>query len=264
MEERQAFLELALELKNVGLLIEGQVIFRNLSFQLQQGESCLIIGASGSGKSLLLKTCAGLFLPAEGTVRIGGTDPASASPREMEALGRRIGFLFQDSALISNMAIYDNLALPLRYHTNWSERKVRERVEEKMTLFAVDRSLEALIPAQLSGEMRKRTALARALIMDPDLLLLDHPAEGLSLESAQDIMGTLSDYQKKTGATLLQVSAEWPSAASGVERVAHLEGGRIAAEGSGEKMRDYFKRLKKSTFQSAEGSHAHVLSNPPR
>lgn len=257
-------MELALELKNVGLRVDSRMIFRDLCFQLRQGESCLMIGASGSGKSLLLKICAGLFLPTEGTVRIAGMDPASASAQEMEALGRRIGFVFQDSALISNMAVYDNVALPLRYHTGWSEERVRERVEEKMALFAVDRTLDASIPAQLSGEMRKRTALARALVMDPNLLLLDHPVDGLGPETQQRVMGILRDYQRKTGATILQVSTEWPLSSPWSERVAHLQGGRIAAEGSEEKMRPYFQGLKESASPSSGGSHAHVLSNPTR
>jgi phospholipid/cholesterol/gamma-HCH transport system ATP-binding protein len=241
-------LEFALELQNVGLHSDSRMIFRDLSFQLRQGESCMIIGASGSGKSLLLKVCAGLFLPTAGTVRIEGLDPLSAAPQEMEALGRRIGFLFQDAALISNMAVYDNIALPLRYHTDWSEERVRERVEEKMALCLVDRSLEASIPAQLSGEMRKRTALARTLVMDPDLLLLDHPADGLGPEALQQVMGILQDYKRKAGAAVLQVSTEWPLSFAWMDRVAHLEGGRIAAEGSREKMRDYFQGLRKATL----------------
>ncbi len=240
------------------------MIFRDLCFQLRQGETCLIVGASGSGKSLLLKICAGLFLPDEGTVRIGSMDPAAASPEEMEALGRRIGFVFQDSALMSNMAAYDNVALPLRYHLNWSEESVRERVEEKMALFAVDRSLDASIPAQLSGEMRKRTALARALVMNPDFLLLDQPADGLGPAAQQQVMDIFQDYQRKTGATILQASTEWPLSSPWMERVAHLQGGRIAAEGSGEKMHHYIQGLKESASPSSGGSHAHVLSNPPR
>ena len=250
MNGRELPLEIALELQNVGLRVDSRMIFRDLCFQLRQGESCLIIGASGSGKSLFLKICAGLFLPTEGTVRIAGMDPASASAQEIEALGRRTGFVFQDSALISNMAVYDNVALPLRYHTGWSEERIRERVEEKMAFFAVDRSLDASIPAQLSGEMRKRTALARALVMDPDLLLLDHPADGLGPEAQHQIMGILQDYQRKTGVTILQASSEWPLPSPWMERVAHLQRGRIAAEGSGEKMHHYFQGLKESAFHS--------------
>ena len=108
----------------------------------------------------------------------------------------KVGFVFQNSALISNMAIYDNVALPLRYHKKGSETEVRARVEEKMALFGVDQNFYRSIPAQLSLEMHKRAALARAFILEPELLLLDQPTGGLESEKALGLARIIRDYQK--------------------------------------------------------------------
>ena len=172
-------MEIALEVRNVFFRIDHRVIFRDLSFSLRRGEALLILGASGSGKSLLLKICAGLIIPEEGKVTLGGMDLALAPKEALQDLRAKVGFVFQNSALISNMAIYDNVALPLRYHKKGSEAEVQVRVEGKMALFGVHQDIYRSIPAQLSLEMHRCVALARAFILDPELLLLDQPTGGL-------------------------------------------------------------------------------------
>jgi phospholipid/cholesterol/gamma-HCH transport system ATP-binding protein len=201
-------MEIALEVRNVFFRIDHRVIFQDLSFSLRRGEALLILGASGSGKSLLLKICAGLIIPEEGKVILGGMDLALAAKETLQDLRAKVGFVFQNSALISNMAIYDNVALPLRYHKKGSETEVRVRVEEKMALFGVHQNIYRSIPAQLSLEMHKRAALARAFILDPELLLLDQPAGGLESEKAQKLGRITRDYQKRAGASLLEVDSQ--------------------------------------------------------
>ena len=191
-------MEIALEVRNVFFRIDHRVIFQDLSFSLRRGEALLILGASGSGKSLLLKICAGLIIPEEGKVTLGGMDLALAPKERLQDLRAKVGFVFQNSALISNMAIYDNVALPLRYHKKGSEAEVQVRVEEKMALFGVHQDIYCSIPAQLSLEMHKRAALARAFILDPELLLLDQPTGGLESEKAQRLGRIIRDYQKKS------------------------------------------------------------------
>jgi phospholipid/cholesterol/gamma-HCH transport system ATP-binding protein len=175
-------METAIQARNVSFRIDRRVIFEDLEFSLAKGEALFIVGGSGSGKSLLLRICAGLIFPDTGRVTLGGMDLQAAAKKEVQELRARIGFVFQDSALISNMAIYDNIAHPLRYHKKCTEKEVQARVEEKMGLFGVDRTVDWSIPAMLSLEMRKRAALARAFILDPEFLLLDQPTSGLETD----------------------------------------------------------------------------------
>ncbi len=228
--------EPVLEVQNVSLHLGGRVIFQDLNLTLQRGERYLMLGASGSGKSLLLKICAGLLAPDQGRVIVEGIDWATAEKEALENVRTKMGFVFQDSALISNMAIYDNVALPLRYHRKLSETEVRARVSEQMDLFGVDRNFDGSIPAQLSLGMRKRVALARSLILEPEILLLDQPTDDLSSEVEQRIRQILSAYQQRRGATLLEMASEWPRDFSLPNRVGLLEDGRIAAEGSIQEM----------------------------
>jgi phospholipid/cholesterol/gamma-HCH transport system ATP-binding protein len=239
-------MEIALEVRNVFFRIDHRVIFQDLSFSLRRGEALLILGASGSGKSLLLKICAGLIIPEEGKVTLGGMDLALAPKERLQDLRAKVGFVFQNSALISNMAIYDNVALPLRYHKKGSEAEVQVRVEEKMALFGVHQYIYRSIPAQLSLEMHRRAALARAFILDPELLLLDQPTGGLESEKAQRLGRIIRDYQKKAGASLLEVDSEWPPPGPPADRVGVLEGGHIVAEGTVEEMKSYFEKLRNS------------------
>jgi len=235
-------MEIALEVRNVFFRLGSRLIFLDLSFRLLRGEALFIVGGSGSGKSLLLRVCAGLIHPERGSVVFGGVDLGTASKKEVQDLRARIGFVFQDSALISNMAIYDNIALPLRYHKKWTEAQVRARVEEKMALFGVDRSLDWSLPALLSLEMRKRAALARALVLDPEFLLLDQPTDGLEREIAQDLSRILREYRRTTGASLLEVGSEYPHRGDYADRIGLLEGGRLSAQGTVEEMRSSMER----------------------
>ncbi|HYB19941.1 MAG TPA: ATP-binding cassette domain-containing protein [Thermodesulfobacteriota bacterium] len=243
-------MEIALEVENIFFRIDHRLIFQGLSFRLWRGEALLILGASGSGKSLLLKICAGLIIPQEGKVSIGGVDLASAPKEGLQNLRAEIGFVFQNSALISNMAVYDNVALPLRYHKKWSEEEVRSRVEEKLALFGVNRTFDRSIPASLSQEMHKRASLARAFILDPQLLLLDQPHSGLESENAQKLARIIRDYQRKTGASLLEVGSDWPPPGPPPDRTGLLEDGRIVAEGTMEEMKSSIDKLRNSRTAS--------------
>lgn len=237
-------MEIALEIRNVSFTTDSRPVFRDLNLKLVRGEALLILGSSGRGKSLLLKLCAGLISPDEGEVRMGDVDLASASKETLQELRARMGFVFQNSALISNMSLYDNIALPLRYHRHWTEAEVRARVDEVMDLFGVDRAFDFSIPARLSLEMHKRAALARAFVLKPELLLMDQPTSGLESEAAQDLARIIRFYQQESGASLLEVSGEWPVfGAPAVDRVGLLEGGRIQSEGTVEQMRSVVKNV---------------------
>lgn len=220
-----------LEVQNVSLERHQRVIFDDLNLTLREREHYLILGGSGSGKTLLLKLCAGLIPPDRGKVTVAGIDLATASKEQIQELRMNTGFVFQDCALISNMAIFDNVALPLRYHRRWSEEKVRSRVEELMALFGVNRRYDHSIPAQLPLGMRKRAALARAFALEPRLLFLDQFTDDLGSQGEQEISRILRDYQMRVGASFLTVMDEGPSFIPKADRVAVLRGGRIVANG---------------------------------
>ena len=243
-------MDIILEARDLAFSLDGRQIFQDLNFRLQRGEIYVVLGESGSGKSVLLKLCSGLFSPANGRVEIAGINLATASKEISQAVRIKMGFVFQEAALISNMSIYDNVALPLRYHTRLKEAEVQARVAEKMALFEVDRQYDRSIPAQLSLGMRKRAALARALVLEPELLFLDEPGTGLGGEAEYLVFKALQEYHQKTRATFLMVTSEGPSAFTIADRIGLLEKGRIVTESPAQEMQERLAQVK----QPASGS----------
>jgi len=241
-------MDIVLEARNVSFRLDGREILQGLNFQLPRGDIYAILGPSGSGKSVLLKILSGLLLPDEGSVLIKGVDLATASKETLQALRVQIGFVFQDAALISNMSIFDNVALPLRYHTGLGELEVQACVSEKMALFGVDRQYDRFIPAQLSLGVRKRAALARALILEPELLFLDEPTTGLGPEADRLIARVLKSYQEKARASILLITSEWPFAIALADRIGSLESGQIVAAGTAEEMRSKVEEINQAGF----------------
>jgi phospholipid/cholesterol/gamma-HCH transport system ATP-binding protein len=221
-----------LEARNLSFSFGPRAIFQGLELELASGDSFAIWGSSGSGKSTLMKLLAGLVPPGGGWVRFEGVDLASASKKALQNLRIRMGIVFQEGALISNLSIYDNIALPLRYHFQMDEGIVRERVEKIMALLGIDRDWDRAIPAQISAGGRKRAAFARALILKPSLLLLDEPTHGLEEETARRIVQVLKKYQEETGAAILFTTGEEAWVLSLANRIGLLQDGRILREGA--------------------------------
>ena len=219
-----------LEIRKLSCFFGSKAIFQDLNLGLFPGEAYAVLGHSGSGKSSLLKLVAGLIPFEKGMVLIDGIDIATASKKVLQNLRTRIGLVLQEGALISNMSMYDNIALPLRYHTTLDEGEVGRRVGVVMDLLAIDRETDRAIPAQVSTGVRKRAALARALILDPPLLLLDEPISGLKEESTRRIVRVLKGFQERAGAALLFTTGEAASALALANRVGLLEKGRISLE----------------------------------
>lgn len=238
-------MDTVLEARDLSFRVDGKEIFRGLNFQIRPSEVCVILGASGSGKSVLLRLFSGLLLPDQGAVEVEGVNLAGASKETLQAIRAKMGFVFQDAALISNMSVYDNVALPLRYHTKLSEREVQSRVAEKMALFEVDRKSDRLIPAQVSLGMRKRVALARALVLDPALIFLDEPVMGLGTDADRLIAGVLKGYQQEARASLLMMASEWSPAFTIADRIGFLDSGRIAAEATVQEMQAALKEMQR-------------------
>lgn len=183
---------------------------RDLSFAVKPGSIFAIMGASGGGKSTVLKALIGLLQPSAGTVRVNGQDYWTGSEKHRAELGRQFGVLFQSGALWSSMSVADNVALPLRMFTQLDDASIDALVRLKLALVDLH-GAGTLMPAELSGGMRKRAGLARALSLDPDLLFLDEPSAGLDPVAAAHLDNLILALRDDLNATVVMVSHELPS-----------------------------------------------------
>ncbi len=187
-----------------------RVIQRDLSFSVSQGDIFIIMGGSGCGKSTLLRHLVGLLRPAAGRILYQGQDFWTTSPSAHAALMRRMGVLYQGGALWSSMTLAENVALPLAEYTSLSRQEVAEIVSLKLALVGLA-GFEAYYPAEISGGMRKRAGLARAMALDPDILFFDEPSAGLDPVSARRLDELILELRDSLGATLVVVTHELAS-----------------------------------------------------
>lgn len=220
-----------LEIQNLSFSFGPKLLFQGLDLRLAPGESYALWGPGGSGKSTLLRIVAGLLPAAGGSLRVLDTEIFSASQRVLQNLRARLGLVFQEGALISNMSIFDNIALPLRYHTGAGEAEVARRVGGLMATLGLDREADRSLPALATARVRKLAAIARALILEPALLLCDEPTAGLEEASASRVVETLKGYQEKSGAALLLATLDASLAASLANRLGILGKDGILGEG---------------------------------
>lgn len=220
-----------LEVDGIVTRFGTDTVHDGVSFAVPRGEVVALIGGSGTGKSVLLKEMIGLMRPTAGHVRLLGTDVQGAGEEEMNALRKRFGMLFQDGALFSSLSVADNIAVPLREHTALSESLIAPLVGFKLSLVGLAPDVGRKAPSQLSGGMRKRVALARALALEPEILFLDEPTSGLDPIGARafdTLVRTLSD---SLGLTVFMVTHDLDTILSIIDRVIALSAGKVVADG---------------------------------
>ena len=206
-------------------------VLRGVNLNVAPGESVVIIGRSGTGKSVLLKHVIGLMHPDGGTVRVDGIDVPALGVKEMLELRKQMGMLFQGGALFDSLTVGENVGLPLREHTKMDETQVDLVVHEKLNLVGLE-SAEAMRPSNLSGGMKKRAALARALALNPKIMLYDEPTTGLDPITADLINRLIRRLQERLGITSIAVTHDMRSAYHIADRIAMLHEGRIHAIGT--------------------------------
>ncbi len=211
-------------------------ILKGISLQIQAGEILVIMGGSGSGKSTLLRSLLGLLRPSAGSIHILGTDITTLDQHEFRKLRRKTGVAFQGGALFGSMTVGENLQLPLREHTRLDENTMRIMTRMKLE-FVNLAGFESLMPAELSGGMTKRAALARAIIMDPKLLFFDEPSAGLDPVSAVELDHLILKLRKAMNTTIVVVTHELQSAFGIADRIAVLDNGELLVTGTVEEIR---------------------------
>ena len=211
-------------------------ILHGISFNVQAGETLVILGGSGSGKSTLLRTLVGLEKPSAGEIWIQGRDIAKTSTAEMDAIRRKIGMSFQGGALFGSMTVGENVALPLREHTRLKDSTIEIILRLKLQQVGLE-GFEYYMPAQLSGGMKKRAAVARAMAMDPEILFFDEPSAGLDPIIAAGIDQLILELKRAFRMTIIVVTHELASAFLIADRMLLIDKGNIVALGTVEEMR---------------------------
>lgn len=238
----------AIEVKHFKKTFGTKEVHKDVSFSLMKGECLGLIGGSGSGKSVILRSLIGLEKPNSGNILVDGVDIAKMKESELLPIRKKVAYVFQGGALFDSLTVFENLAYPLREHTKMEEEEIRLKVIGLLKEFGLQGN-EQVFPAELSGGMQKRVGLARAIIMNPDIVLYDEPTAGLDPYNTIRIQEMILELKKK-GVTSILVTHDMPTASAVCDRIALLVKGFITYEG---KLTDIGQDANDPVFQFVHG-----------
>jgi len=210
---------------------DGKEVIRGLTLLIRKGEVLVVLGGSGTGKTVILKHIVGLLSPDSGRVFVNGRDVTDYDDNQFIPIRRKVGFLFQGGALFDSMSVFENMAFPLQEHTQLSPGEIEEKVHEKLKLVGLE-GTDWMMPTNLSGGMRKRVALARAIILEPEALLYDEPTTGLDPITTKWVTKLMRNIHEQLKITTIIVTHNIQSAMSVADRIAFLYRGRIKFVGT--------------------------------
>jgi phospholipid/cholesterol/gamma-HCH transport system ATP-binding protein len=226
--------EPAIRLEGVSKAFDGRTVLNDVTLDVAPATAFCLLGRSGTGKSVTLKHIVGLLKPDKGHVYVHGKDVPSLARHELNGVRKSMGFLFQSSALFDSITVGENVAFPLRRHTDWPDEKIRSVAKAKLADVGLEKDFDKM-PADLSGGMRKRAGLARAMALDPDILLADEPTAGLDPITSDEIDELLLALKQK-GTTIVVVTHNIPSARHVGDQLAMLHEGHVIARGTVEEL----------------------------
>ena len=246
-----------IEIRGLQIAFNGLEVLRGLDLDVHRGETLCVLGGSGCGKSVLLKCIAGLLAPTAGSIKVDGDEIIGLREADLVEVRKKIGFVFQSSALFDSLTVFENVAYPVREHRKVSDAELAKIVKDRLAIVGLDGTQEKL-PAELSGGMRKRVALARAVSADPQIVLYDEPTTGLDPANAQRIDLLIRELQRRLTVTGIVVTHDIASAFAVADRMALMADGVIRAQGTPDEFRTSRDPIVKEFLE------ARLLHVPPR
>lgn len=225
-----------IEIKKLTKSFENNQVLKGIDLSIKNGETMAVMGASGSGKSVLLKLIVGLLAPDDGKIWIDGKEITNLSEKQMDKVRQNIGMVFQSGALFDSLTVGENISFSLVRRTEMSKAEIAKTVSEKLEMVGL-KGIENMTPSQLSGGMRKRVSLARAISMDPQIILYDEPTTGLDPLMSTEINMLIKKLHDELGVTSIVVTHDMKSAFTVATEMAMLKNGEIVAVGTPEEMR---------------------------
>ena len=226
------------DIRNVNYAVNGRPIFAGLDMQVPRGRITAVMGPSGTGKTTLLRLITGQARADSGSIMVAGQELVNVRRADLYVLRRRMGMLFQNGALLTDLSVFENVAFPLREHTDLPERLIRDLVLTKLQAVGL-RGAAELMPSELSGGMSRRVALARAIVMDPEILIYDEPFVGLDPISLGVILRLIRRLNDALGITSIVVSHDVQEISAVSDLVYLLSGGKVAAKGTPQQLQSY-------------------------
>ncbi len=245
-------MEVLIRFENICKSFGNTEVFKGLTLEVYKGETLTIIGGSGTGKSVLLKLLLGVMPPDSGKIFFAGKNVCEMDPEDLIVMRRRIGMLFQGAALFDSLTVGENVSYPLREHFDYSEEKIASIVKDKLSVVSLP-GIEKMMPADLSGGMKKRVGLARALSTNPEVILYDEPTTGLDPTNTNRINELVIGLQKKFQVTSIVVTHDMGSAFKISDRLALIYDKKIEFVGSKEEVKNSQNQLVRKFIQGEIG-----------